>query len=114
MHTMAHTPAPPALRRLLYRYWFFGWLFRDVNGASLMERAAAWRHNREQAHWLFTYLRRWAVLTVLSFLLGWLMEQGLEAPMLSAVFYVQAILGMAYNAVASVVLLGLKFMPGPF
>ena len=37
---------------LLYRYFFFGWLFKDVNRGNLLERAAAWRHNREQARWL--------------------------------------------------------------
>jgi len=44
---------------LLYRYFFFGWLFKDVNHGNLLERAAAWRHNRAQARWLPTYLRRW-------------------------------------------------------
>ena len=45
------------LRRLVYRYWFFGWLFEDVNRKGLFERAAAWRHNQEQARWLPTILR---------------------------------------------------------
>ena len=41
-----------AFRTLLYRYFFFGWLFRDVTRGNLFERAAAWRHNQAQAHWL--------------------------------------------------------------
>ena len=102
------------LRQLIYRYWFFGWLFEDVNRASLFERAAAWRHNRQQARWLPVYLRRWAVLTLLSFAFGAVMEHGLQAHMLSAVLYVQAILGVTFNAVTSVILLGFKFLPGPF
>lgn len=112
----AHTPGPPPLRlrQLLYRYWFFGWLFQDVNRPGLFERAAAWRHNQQQARWLPTYLRRWAVLTVCSFLVGVLVEHGLGAQALSAVLYVQAILGVTFNAVTSVILLGLKFLPGPF
>jgi hypothetical protein len=109
---------PPAhalrLRELLYRYWFFGWLFEDVNRPTLLERAAAWRHNQSQARWLPVYLKRWAVLTVLSFLVDALLEHGLQAQMWSAVLYVQAVLGMAYNTVTTVVMLGLKILPGPF
>ena len=44
---------------LLYRYFFFGWMFRDVTRGNLLERSAAWRHNQSQAHWLLTYMRRW-------------------------------------------------------
>jgi hypothetical protein len=33
---------------------------------------------------------------------------------LSAVWYVQAIFGVTFNAVTSVMLLALKWMPGPF
>ena len=102
------------LRQLVYRYWFFGWLFEDVNRKGLFERAAAWRHNQEQARWLPTYLRRWAILTVLCFAIGMLMEHGLRAPTLSAVLYMQAIFGVTFNAVTSVMLLALKWMPGPF
>ena len=48
-----------AFRTLLYRYFFFGWLFKDASRGNVIERAAAWRHNKERAHWLLTYLRRW-------------------------------------------------------
>lgn len=105
---------PTTFRQLLYRYWFFGWLFRDVNRASLLERAAAWRHNQRQARWLPTYLKRWAVLTLLSYGLAALIEHGVGAPVLSAVFYVQAALGVTFNVVTSVMLLGLKMLPAPF
>jgi len=54
------------------------------------------------------------VLTVLSFAIGLLMEHGLRAPVLSAVLYMNAILGVTFNAVTSVILLGFKFLPGPF
>lgn len=103
-----------SLRQMMYRYWFFGWLFHDVNRANLFERAAAWRHNQEQARWLPTYLKRWAILTVLSFAVGVLMEHGLRVPALSAVMYMQAIFGVTFNAVTSVILLGFKLLPGPF
>ena len=59
----------PAFHVLLYRYFFFGWLFRDVNRGTLLERAAAWRHNQAQAHWLGTYVRRWAVSGLLLYAL---------------------------------------------
>jgi hypothetical protein len=31
-----------AFRTLLYRYFFFGWLYKDVSRGSLLERSAAW------------------------------------------------------------------------
>ena len=50
-----------ALRERLYRYFFYGWLFRDAAGGSALERASAWRHNRDQARWLPLYAWRWLV-----------------------------------------------------
>jgi hypothetical protein len=58
----ANRPAPVGLRESLYRYWFYGWLFRDASAGSWLERAGALRHNREQAKWLPVYLLRWSVL----------------------------------------------------
>jgi hypothetical protein len=114
------TPVVPAapvstlpFRKLLYRYWFFGWLFADVNRPDMFERNRAWHHNREQARWLPTYLRRWAMLTLLSYLIGVLMEHGLGLPVMSAVLYMQAIMGVVFNTLTSVILLGLKVLPGP-
>lgn len=109
--TAAIQPLP--FRQLLYRYWFFGWLFKDVNRADMFERSRAWLHNREQARWLPTYLRRWALLTVVCYLVGVLLEHGLEAPVISSVLYVQAALGVVFNAMTSALLLGLKVLPGP-
>ncbi|MEY4766051.1 MAG: hypothetical protein RI907_2724 [Pseudomonadota bacterium] len=110
----AHAVAAPLpFRQLFYRYWFFGWLFKDVNRADMFERSRAWLHNREQARWLPTYLRRWALLTVASYLIGMLMEHGLGAPVVSSLLYVQAILGVVFNALTSALLLGLKVLPGP-
>jgi hypothetical protein len=50
---------------------------------------------------------------VLSFAVGVLMEHGLRAPTLSAMMYMQAIFGVTFNAVTSVILLGFKFWHGP-
>ena len=52
----------PSFSVLLARYLCWGWLFRDLSRGSLWERAAAWRHNRERAVWLPTYLRRYAAI----------------------------------------------------
>ncbi len=48
-----------AFRTLLYRFFFFGWLFKDASRGDLFERAAAWRFNQSRAHWLPTHMRRW-------------------------------------------------------
>jgi hypothetical protein len=104
---------PLAFRILLYRYFFFGWLFRDVNRGSKLERAAAWRHNRQQARWLPTYMRRWFWCGAALYALGGLVEVLLQAPGLSAFFYVPSAISVPVNAVIGATWLGLKSLPGP-
>lgn len=106
--------AETAFRTLLYRYFFFGWLFRDVTHGTLFDRAAAWRHNRDQAHWLPTYMRRWLWWGLSFYLLGSVVELVLEAPALSALFYVPSALTVPVNAVTAAVWLGLKLLSRPF
>ena len=103
----------PAFRTLLYRYFFFSWLFRDVNSGNRLERAAAWRHNRAQAHWLLTYMRRWLWCGAILYGLGLLLEWLLNAPVLSALFYVPGAMSVPVNAVIGVAWLGLKALPPP-
>jgi hypothetical protein len=103
-----------AFRTLLYRYFFFGWLFKDASRGNLLERAAAWRHNKERAHWLLTYMRRWLWCGLVLYGLGGLVELVLNAPMLSAFFYVPSALSVPVNAVIAAVWLGLKALPAPF
>ena len=103
-----------AFRTLLYRYFFFSWLFRDVSRGNLLERAAAWRHNREQAQWLPTYMRRWLWFGVLFYGVGGFVELTLNAPGMSELFYVPGALSLPINAVIGVVWLGLKALPPPF
>lgn len=98
---------------LLYRYFFFGWLFKDVNRGNLLERAAAWRHNQAQARWLPTYMRRWTWCGVALYLLGGLVEYAASAPGASVVFYVPSALTMPVNAVLLASWIGLKVMPAP-
>ena len=97
-------------RSLLYRYFFFDWLFRDVSRGNALERAAAWRHNKAQAQWLPTYMRRWVVCGVLLYALGGFAELVLGAPLLSALFYVPSALSVPINAVAAVAWMGLKLL----
>lgn len=100
-------------RTLLYRYFLFGWMFRDVTRGSLLERAAAWRHNRAQAYWLPTYMRRWAVCGALLYAWGGFAEFVLGAPALSAMFYVPSVIAVPMNAVIVIVWAFLKAAPGP-
>ena len=103
-----------AFRTLLYRYFFFDWLFRDVSRGSLLERAAARRHNQSQAHWLLTYMRRWLWCGLVFYGLGGFAELILNAPLLSALFYVPGALSVPVNAIIGAAWLGLKALPGPF
>lgn len=108
------TPEPtPPFRTQLYRYLFFTWLFKDVSRGNLFERAAAWRHNQSQAHWLPTYMRRWSCLGLLLVSLGSALELGLQAPLLSAFFYVPGVLSFPVNTVIGVAWLGLRHWPPP-
>jgi len=103
-----------AFRTLLYRYFFFDWMFRDVREGSVLERAAAARHNKAQAHWLLTYMRRWLWCGVLLYGLGGFAELILNAPLLSAFFYIPGALSLPVNAIIGAAWLGLKALPGPF
>lgn len=103
-----------SFRTLLYRYLFFGWLFRDVQKGTLLERAAAWRHNCSQSHWLATYARRWAVMGGACYVLGVGTELLLQSQLLSMLFYVPGALALPVNAVIAALWLGFKLLPGPF
>jgi hypothetical protein len=80
--------AEPRFGTLLYRFLFFDWLFADMtSGMTLFERHAAWQHNRAMRRYLPTYLRRWSALSFLTFDLGCLFEQGLQARVVAACFF---------------------------
>jgi hypothetical protein len=104
----------PAFGTLLYRYFFFAWLFRDASRGNVLERAAAWRHNQQQARWLPTYMRRWLWCGLLLYGLGVFVELLLHSPMLSMFFYVPGTLSVPVNVVIAVAWVGLKALPGPF
>lgn len=104
---------PPSFCTLLYRYLFFTWLFKDASRGNLFERAAAWRHNQSQAHWLPTYMRRWSCLGLVLMSLGSMLELALHAPLVSVFFYVPGVLSFPINTVIGVAWLGLKHWPAP-
>ena len=94
---------------LWYRYFFYGWLFRDACHGPFIERSAAWRHNRAQAHWLPTYMRRWACLGALLFGVALACELALSSPTLSAFFYLPGVLTIPFNAVTALCWAWLSF-----
>lgn len=111
---IAPPPAPEAsFSDLLYRYFFFGWLFRDATRGTVFERAAAWRYNREQARWLPTYMWRWVTWGFAFYALGGVVELVLDSPILSMLFYVPSALAVPVNAVIGAAWVGLKAWPGP-
>ncbi len=100
-------------RTLLYRYMFYEWLFRDCSSGNIFEKAAAWRHNQENAKWLPLYMKRWTILGFLLIFLGFLFEHS-QMHIVAAFFYVPGVLAFPINTVISVSWLGLKLMPPPY
>ena len=94
---------------LLYRYFFYGWLFRDAGHGTDAERSAASRYNRYQARCLPTYMRRWSVAGVLLFSVAWFFESVVGSPTLSVLFYVASVLAVPFNAVTSLCWCFLRF-----
>jgi hypothetical protein len=89
---------------LLYRYFFYDWLFRDVSRGTPFERAAALRFNIEQSRWLPLYLKRWSVMALSFYATGWAIESLGSLPA-SAVFYVPACLAISGLACISAAML---------
>jgi hypothetical protein len=102
-----------SFRTLLYRYFFFDWLFKDARRGDVFQRAAAWRHNHEQARWLPVYMWRWLCFGLVLYGLGRYFDVLLDLPELSSFFYVPASLSVPVNAVIGAAWIGLKAMPHP-
>jgi hypothetical protein len=99
---------PLPFRTLLYRYFFFGWMFKDAGSGDVFERAAAERYNREQARWLLLYLMRWLWLGLGLYALGRVAELLFEAPGLSVLFYAISAMSMAFTVTIASAWLGIK------
>jgi hypothetical protein len=103
-----------AFRTLVYRYFFFGWLYKDVTRGNVFERAAALRYNKEHAHWLLTYMYRWLWCGLIFYALGGFFEWVLQAPVLSMLFYIPGAMSVPINAVIAAAWIGLKVLPATF
>ncbi|MBA3771501.1 MAG: hypothetical protein H0X13_03145 [Ramlibacter sp.] len=98
-----------AFRTLLYRYFFFSWLFKDVGAGNLFERAAAARYNREQARWLPTYVLRWLWLGLVFYAAGGVAELVLQAPALVLLlFYTASVVSLSFTVTIGTAWLGIR------
>ena len=91
-----------SLRVRLYRYFFYGWLFRDAEAGSELERSAALRHNLVCAKWLPVYLRRWAVGGVVILSLESLAERLFGDSLLAAALAVMLIFVVMFELITAV------------
>jgi hypothetical protein len=81
---------------VLYRYFFFQWLFFDMTRAKgPIERRAVWLHNQSQREWLPVYMRRWATLSSIGFALRTISERALAAPEIAACWYTGGCIGVS-------------------
>jgi hypothetical protein len=70
------TPQEPSLS-LLYRYWFWGWLFADASQRDLLLRTEALRHNIAHRIHLLCYMRRWTLCSMCLLYSGAVSGEGL-------------------------------------
>ncbi|AEG91656.1 hypothetical protein [Ramlibacter tataouinensis] len=103
----------PAFSTLLYRYFFFGWLFKDIGQGTMFERAAVMRHNREQARWLPVYLLRWLWWGLGFYAVAQVVEFVLQAPALSMLFYAASSLSVPFTVAAAAAWVGLRWLHRP-
>lgn len=94
--------APVSLVTGIHRYFFYGWLFRDADRGSSLERAAALRHNRAQAKWLPVYIGRGLAGGAVVLAFETLFEQVLRWPVVAAVFAVALVLVALFLLIAAV------------
>ena len=77
-----------SLHSLLYRYWFWEWLFVDLARVrDVYQRAAAWKHNVAQRRHLPVYMRRWLVVTAANLGVAAVLEKALSWMLSAALFY---------------------------
>ncbi len=112
MQTAEILHTSPPFRHLLYRYWFYGWLFRDVNVGNLFERRVAWRHNQACARWLPVYLKRWTVLGLICWFFGWAVE-ATAPPIVQMFIYLPTAISISVDIVTIAAWIGLLLLPDP-
>jgi hypothetical protein len=94
---------------LLYRYFFFEWLFRDASRGTLLERASALRFNREMGRYLPIYLRRWGFIIASSCCMGAIVEKAPSLTFAAGAFYFIACCAIAIALLILRLWVGLKF-----
>ncbi|MDQ6620099.1 MAG: hypothetical protein M3Z31_10450 [Pseudomonadota bacterium] len=85
---------------LLYRYWFWGWIFRDVNDGDVLRRASSWRHNVAMRTCLRVYMGRWLACTAATGLVAQRVEASTGASVLPAIFYSCCVMGVIVFSIA--------------
>ena len=98
-----------SFRVLLYRYFFFDWLFRDASHGTPAERENALRINRQLRHYLLVYLRRWIGMVVFSCALGASFEKALSLNYTATVFYCLSSVSLVAATMIARLWLGLKY-----
>lgn len=87
---------------LLYRYFFWDWLFHDVNQGDLLRRSASWRHNLAMRRCLPTYMGRWLACTAATALAAQGAEAATGPSVVPAIFYTGAVLAVVVFCIALV------------
>jgi hypothetical protein len=95
--------ADEPLWSLVYRYWFWGWMFRDVNEGDLLRRASSWRHNVAMRACLPVYMWRWLACTAATALVAQGVEASTAPPVLPALFYTGSIMAVIVFGIALVI-----------
>jgi hypothetical protein len=102
-------PPVAPFRVMLYRYFFFDWLFRDASRGTPLERENALRINRQLSHYLLVYLRRWLGLVVCSCALGASFEKALSLDYTATVFYCLSSVSLVASTIIARLWLDLKY-----
>jgi hypothetical protein len=93
---------PVRLRTQVYRYFFYGWLFRDADTGDAALRSSARRHNQAQRKWLPLYMARWAVLGALVAALETFLEHRFGSSVTSAMLALVTIFVVMYELVTGI------------
>jgi len=88
---------------LLYRYWFWGWLFQDVNEGDLLARHASWRHNAAMRACLRTYMWRWLACTAATSAVAQGVQAATTTSFVPAIFYTSSVLAVMVFVIALVI-----------
>jgi len=92
---------------VVFRYFFFGWLFRNASVADPWVSSAALTFNISQRRHLPVYIGRWSVIFLMSMLLGSRLDQVAHANF-AFLPYLVGVFALCYLLLALVVFLLLE------